>query len=113
LRNFAHLFSVSLVPFSTALMARTRLSGVPLAAEAGAFVLVNVTYMGLLWETFQRSDERELTACATHDATAIVLDLGSLYFRDVAFDQISLVWLGTGLLLPGLLSTARTFSQYR
>jgi uncharacterized membrane protein len=28
-RNFAHLFSVSLVPFSTAWMARTRLSGVP------------------------------------------------------------------------------------
>jgi TMEM175 potassium channel family protein len=63
-RNFAHLFSVSLVPFSTAWMARTRLAGVPVALEAGVFVLVNVTYVALLWETFERTDESEISAQA-------------------------------------------------
>jgi len=65
-RNFAHLFSVSLVPFSTAWMARTRLAGVPVALQAGVFVLVNVTYVALLWETFERADEREISAQARH-----------------------------------------------
>jgi uncharacterized membrane protein len=61
-RNFAHLFSVSLVPFSTAWMARTRLAGVPVALHAGVFVLVNITYVALLWETFERAEESEVSA---------------------------------------------------
>jgi uncharacterized membrane protein len=65
-RNFAHLFSVSLVPFSTAWMARTRLAGIPVASEAGVFVLVNVTYMALLRETFERAEESEVPAQARH-----------------------------------------------
>ena len=63
-RNFAHLFSVSLVLFSTAWMARTRLAGVPAALHAGVFVLVNLTYVALLWETFERAEEREISAQA-------------------------------------------------
>jgi uncharacterized membrane protein len=63
-RNFAHLFSVSLVPFSTAWMARTRLAGVPVALHAGVFVLVNMTYVALLWETFERAQESEISAQA-------------------------------------------------
>jgi len=60
-RNFAHLFSVSLVPFSTAWMARTRLAGVPVSLHAGVFVLVNVTYVALLCETFERAEEKEVS----------------------------------------------------
>jgi uncharacterized membrane protein len=63
-RNFAHLFSVSLVPFSTAWMARTRLAGVPVALHAGVFVFVNFTYVALLWETFERAEESEVSAQA-------------------------------------------------
>ena len=63
-RNFAHLFSVSLVPFSTAWMARTRLAGIPVSLHAGVFVLVNVTYVALLWETFERAKESEISAHA-------------------------------------------------
>jgi uncharacterized membrane protein len=63
-RNFAHLFAVSLVPFSTAWMAHTRLAGVTVAFEAGVFVLVNVTYVALLWETFERAEEKEISAQA-------------------------------------------------
>ena len=43
--NFAHLFLVSLLPFTTAWMARTELAPVPVAAYAAIFVLVNVAYL--------------------------------------------------------------------
>ena len=48
--NFAHLFSVSLLPLSTAWMAVSRLAPQPVAFYAGVFFLVNVTYVFLLWE---------------------------------------------------------------
>ncbi|AYG62625.1 TMEM175 family protein [Rhizobium jaguaris] len=43
--NFAHLFLVSLLPFTTAWMARTDLAPVPVAAYAAVFVLVNLAYL--------------------------------------------------------------------
>jgi uncharacterized membrane protein len=48
--NFAHLFSMSLLPFTTAWMARTRLAPAPVALYAGVFVLVNATYLLLCRE---------------------------------------------------------------
>jgi uncharacterized membrane protein len=41
--NFAHLFSVSLLPVSTAWMAVSELAPQPVAFYAGVFFLVNVT----------------------------------------------------------------------
>jgi len=52
--NFAHLFSVSLVPFATAWIAGTRLAALPVALYAGIFVLVNATYLLLCWEIVDR-----------------------------------------------------------
>jgi TMEM175 potassium channel family protein len=52
--NFAHLFSVSLVPFFTAWIAETHLAAVPVALYAGVFVLVNATYIALYWEVVDR-----------------------------------------------------------
>ena len=49
--NFGHLFSVSLIPFLTDWMADTRLAAVPVAMYAVVFLLVNVTYLMLVWET--------------------------------------------------------------
>jgi len=43
--NFAHLFAVSLVPFATAWIARTRLASAPVATYAAIFVCVNVAYL--------------------------------------------------------------------
>ncbi len=43
--NFVHLFMVSLVPFSTAWVARTRLAAVPVFVYAGVFVLVEMAYL--------------------------------------------------------------------
>jgi uncharacterized membrane protein len=52
--NFAHLFSISLVPFATAWIADSRLAAIPVALYAGIFVLVNVTYIVLCWEIVDR-----------------------------------------------------------
>ena len=48
--NFAHLFSMSLIPLSTAWMATSRLAAQPVAFYAAVFFLVNVTYVALIWE---------------------------------------------------------------
>jgi uncharacterized membrane protein len=48
--NFAHLFSMSLLPLSTAWMAVSRLSPQPVAFYAAVFFLVNATYVALIWE---------------------------------------------------------------
>jgi uncharacterized membrane protein len=48
--NFAHLFSMSLLPFSTAWMAVSRLAAQPVAFYAAVFFLVNATYIALIWE---------------------------------------------------------------
>jgi uncharacterized membrane protein len=42
--NFAHLFAVSLVPFTTAWVADTRLAAVPVFVYAAVFVLVELAY---------------------------------------------------------------------
>lgn len=46
--NFAHLFSVSLLPFSTAWMAVSKLAPQPVAFYAAVFFLVNATYIALI-----------------------------------------------------------------
>jgi uncharacterized membrane protein len=52
--NFAHLFSVSLLPLSTAWMAVSELAPQPVAFYAGVFFLVNATYISLIWELIGR-----------------------------------------------------------
>jgi uncharacterized membrane protein len=53
--NFAHLFSVSLLPLSTAWMAVSKLAPQPVAFYAAVFFLVNATYICLTWELIHRS----------------------------------------------------------
>src|SRR5580700_6971666 len=57
--NFAHLFSVSLLPLSTAWMAVSRLAPQPVAFYAAVFFLVNATYISLIWELIERDSLRE------------------------------------------------------
>ena len=47
--NFAHLFSMSLLPLSTAWMAVSELAPEPVAFYAMVFFLVNATYIVLIW----------------------------------------------------------------
>ena len=52
--NFAHLFSVSLLPLSTAWMAVSDLASQPVSFYAAIFFLVNATYIFLIWELVDR-----------------------------------------------------------
>ena len=59
--NFAHLFSVSLLPLSTAWMAVSRLAPPPVAFYAAVFFLVNATYIALIWELIERTPLNEIS----------------------------------------------------
>jgi uncharacterized membrane protein len=48
--NFAHLFAMSLLPLSTAWMAVSELAPQPVSFYAAVFFLVNLTYVGLVWD---------------------------------------------------------------
>jgi uncharacterized membrane protein len=59
--NFAHLFSVSLLPLSTAWMAVSKLAPQPVAFYASVFFLVNITYLCLIWELIERAPVSEVS----------------------------------------------------
>jgi uncharacterized membrane protein len=59
--NFAHLFSVSLLPLSTAWMAVSELAPQPVAFYAAVFFLVNVTYIALIRELIERAPVKEIS----------------------------------------------------
>ena len=59
--NFAHLFSVSLIPLSTAWMAVSELAPQPVAFYAAVFFLVNVTYIALIWELIKGVPVKEIS----------------------------------------------------
>jgi uncharacterized membrane protein len=62
--NFAHLFSVSLLPLSTAWMSVSRLAPQPVAFYAAVFFLVNATYISLIWELIERDPVKQVSAKA-------------------------------------------------
>jgi uncharacterized membrane protein len=59
--NFAHLFSVSLLPLSTAWMAASQLAPQPVAYYAAVFFLVNATYIGLIYELIDRASADDVS----------------------------------------------------
>src|SRR6266436_669310 len=59
--NFAHLFSVSLLPLSTAWMAVSELAPQPVAFYAAVFFLVNATYIALIRELIERASVKEVS----------------------------------------------------
>ena len=59
--NFAHLFSVSLIPFTTEWIAESRLAAAPVTMYAAVFVLVNITYVALCWEAVDRPGHEDVS----------------------------------------------------
>src|SRR3954453_5343954 len=59
--NFAHLFSMSLLPLSTAWMAVSELAPQPVAFYAAVFFLVNATYVALIWDLIERTPGTAIT----------------------------------------------------
>ncbi len=60
--NFAHLFSVSLLPLATAWMAVRELAPQPVSFYAAVFFLVNATYILLIWELVDRRSPHDIPA---------------------------------------------------
>ena len=59
--NFAHLFSVSLLPLATAWMAVSELAPQPVAFYAAVFFLVNATYILLIRELVDSAPVEDVT----------------------------------------------------
>ena len=59
--NFAHLFLVSLLPFATAWIARTRLASVPVAFYAGLFVCIDIAYNVFEREVLAHADSAQIS----------------------------------------------------
>jgi uncharacterized membrane protein len=103
--NFAHLFSVSLLPLSTAWMAVSELAPQPVAFYAAVFLLVNATYIFLIRELVD--SRRSASECAQDHAHPI--DRHAVPFRssDLCGPEIPRPWTRNLLLLPDRLSKAR------
>jgi len=59
--NFAHLFSMSLLPIATAWMAVSELAPQPVSFYAAVFFLVNATYICLIWELIERAPVHQIS----------------------------------------------------
>ena len=59
--NFVHLFMVSLLPFATAWVSRTRLAAYPVAFYAGLFVCIDIAYNVFEREVLVRADARQVS----------------------------------------------------
>ena len=93
--NFAHLFSMSLLPFSTAWMAVSELAPQPVAFYAAVFFLVNATYICLIWELVQgpRADHRTRRIMRVRSVATLCL------FAVAAFVALKHPWVGLGICL--------------
>jgi uncharacterized membrane protein len=60
--NFVHLFMVSLLPFATAWVARTRLASSPVVPYAGLFVCVDTAYNISDHQVLARADAAQVSA---------------------------------------------------
>ncbi|MFZ0870024.1 MAG: TMEM175 family protein [Rhodanobacter sp.] len=60
--NFAHLFSVSFVPFTTAWIADSELAPVPVSVYAVVFALINLSYVTLCLEAIDRQGVHKVSA---------------------------------------------------
>src|SRR5690349_4297428 len=59
--NFAHLFLVSLLPFATAWIARTRLASSPVVFYAGLFVCIDIAYNAFEREVLIHADSTKVS----------------------------------------------------
>lgn len=60
--NFLHLLMVSLLPFATAWIARTRLASSPVVFYAGLFVCIDIAYNAFEREVLARAGDSQISA---------------------------------------------------
>ena len=94
--NFAHLFSMSLLPFSTAWMAVSELAPQPVAFYAAVFFFVNATYLCLIWELMERGPLDRVSASVRK--TMRIRAFATLcLFGIAAFVALKYPWVGLGI----------------
>lgn len=59
--NFVHLFMVSLLPFATSWIARTRLASSPMVSYAGLFVCIDIAYNVFEHKILMRTDSTQVS----------------------------------------------------
>jgi uncharacterized membrane protein len=94
--NFAHLFSISLLPLSTAWMAVSELAPQPVAFYAAVFFFVNATYICLIWELMERSplDQVAMRARRIMRIRAVAT---LCLFAGAAIVALKYPWVGLGI----------------
>jgi uncharacterized membrane protein len=97
--NFAHLLLVSLLPFTTAWMAQTRLASTPVVIYAGLFVCTDGAYNVLEHHILNRTDE--LSERARRIARRRSL-LALALFATATLAAVFEPWLGFGLVCTAL-----------
>ena len=60
--NFVHLFTVSLLPFATAWIARTRLASSPVVFYAALFVCIDIAYNVFEYQVLASADATQVSA---------------------------------------------------
>lgn len=100
--NFIHLFAVSLVPFTTAWMADSRLSPVPVAIYAAVFVIVNLAYLAFEREVIDQADPGEFPAHAQRMARRRSVTTVAIFALAAVLANF-LPWLAFGLICGALL----------
>jgi uncharacterized membrane protein len=80
--NFVHLFMVSLLPFATAWVARTKLASSPVAFYAGLFVCIDIAYNVFERDVLARAEIAHLSERAADRPAAIAHRVGDLHDRD-------------------------------
>ncbi len=104
--NFAHLFMVSLVPFSTAWIAESRMAAVPVFVYAAIFVLVNIAYFAFECEALSLAETRvvsERVRKITRARSALTI----LIFVAAMLVSLRYPWCGFGVVCCVLLAYLR------
>jgi len=97
--NFIHLLLVSLLPFTTAWMAQTKLAPVPVMVYAGLFVCTDGAYNMLERHILKRADEiSEPTRRIARRRSLLALTLFAMATLAAAFEP----WLGFAFVCSGL-----------
>lgn len=97
--NFVHLLLVSLLPFTTAWMAQTKLASTPVMVYAGLFVCTDGAYNVLEHHILKRADEiSERTRRIARRRSLLALTLFAMATLAAAFEP----WLGFALVCTAL-----------
>jgi uncharacterized membrane protein len=99
--NFAHLFLVSLLPFATSWVARTKLASAPVAFYAGLFVCVDIAYNVFERDILSSADPSRLPANVRSAARRRSLAVLTIFASSTAIALIA-PRLGFGLICAAL-----------